>query len=82
MPEETKPTEPVSALSVQVGGSHYKDFPIQHAEFCQKNKLTWCESAAIKYLCRHKKKDGIKDLRKAKHFIEMLAEMEYPDEAL
>lgn len=65
-----------SALDVQVGGSHYQ-MPIQHVEFCQKNRLPWCESAAIKYLIRHKRKNGLQDVRKAIHYIELMAEMEY-----
>lgn len=67
-----------NALEKQVGGTHYKDMPIQHAEFCQKNRMTWCESAAIKYLCRHRKKNGRQDVEKAIHYCELLLEIEYP----
>ena len=67
-----------SALQTQVGGSHYKGMPIQHAEFCQRNRLGWCESAAIKYLCRHGRKNGVEDLKKAIHYIQILIELEYP----
>lgn len=72
-----KTTNP-SALQTQVGGSHYKGMPIQHAEFCQRNRLGWCESAAIKYLCRHGRKNGVEDLKKAIHYIQILIELEYP----
>lgn len=65
-----------SALDTQVGGDHY-NMPIQHVEFCQRNRLPWCESAAIKYLVRHKRKNGLQDVRKAIHYIELMAEMEY-----
>jgi len=71
-----------SALSTQVGGGHYKDAPIQHVEYCQRNQLNWCESNVMKYAMRHKQKNGIEDLRKAKHYLELLAEIEYPDETL
>lgn len=67
-----------NALATQVGGSHYKGMPIQHAEFCQRNRLGWCESAAIKYLCRHSRKNGVEDLKKAIHYIQILMELEYP----
>lgn len=65
-----------SAFDSQVGGSHYA-MPIQHVEFCQKNHLPWCESSAIKYIVRHKRKNGIQDIKKALHYLELLAEMEY-----
>ena len=68
-----------NALSKQVSGSHYKNYEVQPVEFCQRNKLNYCESAAIKYLCRHRDKNGIDDLRKAKHYIELLIEIEYAD---
>jgi len=61
----------------QVGGRHYKDMAIQPAEFCQKNKLNFCESAAIKYICRHGSKNGKEDIKKAIHFLELLREWDY-----
>jgi hypothetical protein len=66
----------MSALDEQVGGSHYKEFSIQPVEFIQKNGLGFCEGNAIKYLCRWRAKNGIQDLQKAIHYINMLIEME------
>jgi hypothetical protein len=60
--------------SKQVGGTHYKKFKIQPAEFCYKNEIPYLEATAIKYLCRWKDKGGIQDLEKAKHFIDLLIE--------
>ena len=65
------------ALDVQVGGEHYKNFPIQPVEFCQRNKLGFCESSIIKYVSRHRNKNGKEDLLKAKHFLDLLLELEY-----
>jgi len=70
----------MSSLDKQTGGSHYKDLPIQPVEFCQKNQLNYCESNVIKYVIRHKDKNGLEDLKKAKHYIEMLMEMEYGED--
>lgn len=67
------------ALDTQVGGSHYKDMVIQPAEFNQKNKIPYCEANAIKYICRHRGKNGKEDIDKAIHYLEMLKEMEYGD---
>ena len=66
----------MNALDKQVAGNHYKDLKIQPVQFIQKNELGFCEGNAIKYLCRWKAKNGIQDLQKAIHYIELLIEME------
>lgn len=66
--------ESQSALDKQVGGNHYKQFAIQPVEFIRKNKIGFVEGNAIKYICRHKLKDGKKDIEKAIHYLEMLLE--------
>ena len=66
-----------SPLSTQVGGSHYKGFTIQPAEFIHRNGLGFLEGNVIKYVCRHLAKNGETDLRKAIHYLEMLIELEY-----
>jgi hypothetical protein len=68
------------AKDSQIGGDHYKDFPIQPSEFIYKNKLGWHEGNAIKYICRHSKKNGKLDIDKAIHYLELLKELEYPDD--
>lgn len=67
------------ASAKQIGGEHYKNMTIQPAEFCQKNRLNFCESAVIKYVCRHTDKGGAEDIRKAIHFLQLLLEIEYPE---
>lgn len=67
------------AMHEQVGGDHYKNMPIQPVTFCMANGLNFCVSSAIKYLCRYKNKNGKEDLMKARHFIDMLIEFEYPE---
>lgn len=66
------------ALRSQVGGSHYKDMPIQPVEFCQKNRLNYCESNVVKYVCRHRSKNGRQDIEKAIHYLQLLLDIEYP----
>lgn len=73
------PEKKDNALDVQVGGGHYKDMVIQVVEFCQKNKLNYCESNMVKYACRHRAKNGKEDLLKIKHYVDLLIEMEYPE---
>jgi hypothetical protein len=75
---EKEPTKKkLSSLETQVGGEHYKNFPIEPIEFCQRNKLGFCESLVIKYICRHKLKGGKEDLLKAIHCLTMLIDLEY-----
>ena len=65
-----------SALAVQVSGSHYKEAKIQPIEFIHANNIPFCEANVIKYVFRWKGKNGIKDLEKAKHYIDLLIELE------
>lgn len=69
----------MSALEDQVGGGHYKSLEIQPVEFCHRNKLGFCESSVVKYVTRHRDKNGKQDLEKAIHFLQLLIEMEYPE---
>lgn len=69
----------MSAFEKQIGGSHYK-MAIQPVEFIEKNNLGFCVGNCIKYLCRYKQKNGKQDLEKAKHYIDLLIELEYGKE--
>jgi hypothetical protein len=66
----------MSALDTQVGGGHYKDKAIQPIEYIHANNLGFCEGNVIKYVTRWKDKNGLNDLLKAKHYIELLIELE------
>lgn len=56
-------------MAVQVGGRHYADMAIQPTEFCMKNGWDFCLGAILKYLSRYRVKNGIEDLKKARHFV-------------
>ncbi len=71
---------PASPLDKQVSGDHYKKMAIQPIEFIHANGIPFAEGCVIKYVCRHKTKNGKADLEKAKHFIELLIELEYKNE--
>lgn len=68
--------KPTSALDTQEGGDHYKSRAIQPIEYCVKNKLGACESAIIKYATRWRDKNGLEDLKKIKHYVDLLIELE------
>ena len=67
----------MSALNKQEGGSHYKDMVIQPVDFITKNNIPFLEGNVIKYVCRHANKNGIQDLNKAIHYLEMAKELYY-----
>lgn len=64
----------MGALDHQVGGSHYVGRAIQPVEFWKANLLGGCESSIVKYLTRWRDKGGVEDLRKARHFLEIIRE--------
>lgn len=66
----------MSAFKEQVGGGHYKDLAIQPAEFIHKNGIGYMEGAVIKYVSRWRNKNGLEDLKKARHYLDLLIEME------
>lgn len=68
-----------SALDKEVGGSHYR-MAIQPIEFIQKNHIPFIEGNVIKYVCRHRSKNGKEDIEKAIHYLELLKELEYGED--
>lgn len=65
------------SLDKQVGGGHYKDMKIQPVEFIHANNISYLEGNVIKYISRHKSKNGAEDIKKAIHYCELLLELEY-----
>lgn len=61
----------------QVGGNHYNKYTIEPIDFIHSNNIPYIEANVIKYVVRHRDKNGLEDLQKAKHYIEMLIEREY-----
>jgi hypothetical protein len=71
-------SEDNSALDVQQGeGDHYKRWSIQPITFIHENSLGFARGNIIKYIMRHDTKNGREDLEKAKHYIDLLIELEY-----
>ena len=67
------------ALNGQVGGDHYVQMAVQPVEFIHKNSIPFLEANVIKYVCRHSRKNGLADLEKARHYIDLLIQLEYGD---
>ena len=70
----------MAAKTKQVGGAHYKSLPIQPFEYSMANGLDPMQHTIIKYVTRFRDKNGVEDLEKAKHVIDMLIEWELQDE--
>jgi hypothetical protein len=63
----------------QIGGKHYQKYSIEPIEFIFKNKLPFIEGNIIKYILRWRNKNGLQDLDKAIHYIELLKELTKED---
>jgi hypothetical protein len=76
LPVTLEEDEAFSALAKQVGGSHYRDKGIQPIIYIHANNLGFCEGNVVKYVTRWRDKNGVADLRKAIHYLELLIELE------
>lgn len=75
-----QPINELKASDKQVGGSHYNKYKIQPFVFAFENNMPFLEANVLKYIMRHKDKNGIDDLKKAKHYIQLAAEMYYKEQ--
>lgn len=66
----------MSAKDEQIGGSHYKILAIQPIDYIVDNGMSFIEGNIIKYVTRHRMKNGVEDLKKARHYLDMLIEKE------
>ena len=65
------------ATEIQIGGQHYSKYAIQPTEFIFKNNIPFIEGNIIKYIIRHRDKNGAEDIRKIKHYCDLILELEY-----
>lgn len=65
-----------TANETQVGGDHYKEKSIQPWDFIAANQLGYFEGNIVKYVSRWRDKGGINDLKKARHYLDKLIELE------
>jgi len=69
----------VSALDKQESGDHYMKCSIQPIEYIFANNLGFIEGNIVKYVTRHKNKNGANDIKKIIHYCELLLQLEYPN---
>tara|TARA_B110001450_G_C17456590_1_gene414333 strand:+ start:315 stop:527 length:213 start_codon:yes stop_codon:yes gene_type:complete len=70
----------MSAKDIQIAGTHYKQLAIQPIEYILANNLGYVEGNIVKYVSRWRNKGKIEDLRKAKHYLQILIEEESTNE--
>jgi len=70
----------MKATDTQEGGTHYKDMAIQPIQFIHANDLDFLQGNVIKYVTRHKAKNGAADIRKALHYCQLILELQYAKE--
>ena len=77
-PETGVAQQPASprANDTQVAGNHYKQFQIEPWDAIVDWGLGYLDGNAVKYLSRWRHKNGIEDLKKARHYIDKLIEVE------
>lgn len=69
------------ANSRQVGGDHYsKRAGLQHWDIVRVMEWDYFQGNITKYLDRHRRKNGLQDLLKARHYLDKYMEIEYPEE--
>lgn len=63
------------ANETQVGGDHYRT-AFQHWDFMAESfGAAWFKGSITKYVSRHRKKNGLQDLQKARHYLVKLIEL-------
>lgn len=72
--DELEDTEEEGSKSYQIGGSHYSGQNIQPIDYIMSNELDFCEGNVVKYVTRWKFKNGVEDLKKARHYLDFLIE--------
>jgi len=65
----------MSAFNSQVGGDHYKNLGMQPLMFATVNSYDPAAFAILKYMSRWRNKNGVQDLRKALHFVQLRVEL-------
>ena len=67
----------VNTTTTSKDAEHYSGWLV--GAFIHKAGLDFFEGNVVKYVSRHRRKDGKKDLLKARDYIDKLIELEYKD---
>ncbi len=65
-----------TANDIQIAGDHYKQHKFETWDVILDWRLGYLDGNAVKYLSRWRSKGGVQDLKKARHYIQKLIEVE------
>lgn len=65
----------MSALDIQIGGSHYRNKGLQPIELIVALNLNFIEGNIVKYITRYKEKNGVQDIMKCIHYSQLAIEL-------
>jgi len=65
----------MAANDIQVGGDHYKIGGEEHWDRVYRLRLDYFQGQITKYVERWKDKNGLQDLKKARHFLDKYIEL-------
>ena len=61
----------------QQGGDHYRKCSIEPVEYIHANDLDFNEGSIVKYITRHRRKNGAEDIQKIKDYCDIILELDY-----
>ena len=64
-------------LHGEVGGKHYTRMKIQPIEYIMANNLPFADGNVVKYISRHRFKNGAEDVEKVIHYCKLILSLEY-----
>ena len=65
----------MKATKTQIGGTHYNKSSYQPIEFISHRNLNFFQGNIVKYVTRHRYKNGKEDLLKCAHYCELALEL-------
>ena len=65
-----------NANDIQIGGTHYKAQKLQPWDAIAAWDCGFLDGNVIKYVVRYRSKGGVEDLKKARHYLDKLIELE------
>ncbi len=78
--DQAASSDTVTATDRQIGGDHYKSLKIQPIEYIDANNMPYLEGNVVKYVTRHASKNGVQDIDKAIHYLELIKQMRYAED--
>jgi uncharacterized protein YlzI (FlbEa/FlbD family) len=61
---------------IQIGGTHYKEKELQPWDAITSWGCGFLDGNVIKYVVRYRSKGGVEDLKKARHYLDKLIELQ------